>query len=108
MVRNGKSRCGAPNFLCRGRGRNFVTARRKGLVSEGREQLSRLLTERLCLRAIARAVGVSRSWLQSFVNELYREETPWEPAPSPKKGPGAQILKADEMWSFAGSRREVW
>src|SRR4051812_23127524 len=82
VVRNGRLRSGSPQLLCRGCGRRFVAAPRKGLVTEGRKALiRRLLLERLDLRAIARVAGVSRSWLQGFVNDLYREQTPWEPAP---------------------------
>jgi DNA invertase Pin-like site-specific DNA recombinase len=44
----------------------------------------RLLAERLSLRAIARATGVSRSWLQEFVNAVYRDETPHDPGPLKK------------------------
>jgi transposase-like protein len=85
VVRNGKTQSGSPNFLCRGCGRRFVAAPKKGPISEERRELvRRLLLERLGLRAIARVAGVSRSWLQGFVNNLYREETPWEPEP-PKK-----------------------
>jgi transposase len=51
-----------------------------------RALVERLLAERLSLRAIARATGRSRSWLQRFVNALYREGTPWEPGPL-KKSP---------------------
>jgi insertion element IS1 protein InsB len=84
VVRNGSSRSGEPNFLCRGCNRRFVAAPKKGKISEERKQLIRkLLLERLGLRAIARATGVSRSWLQGYVNELYREKTPREPAPQP-------------------------
>jgi hypothetical protein len=36
------------------------------------------------LRGIARAAGLSRSWVQNFVNTLYRDETPWEPGPLKK------------------------
>jgi insertion element IS1 protein InsB len=87
VVRNGTLRSGSPQWLCRGCGRRFVAEPKKGPVTEERKALiRRLLLERLALRAIARAAGVSRSWLQGFVNELYREETPWEPAPAPKKG----------------------
>src|SRR4051812_15773185 len=87
VVRNGTLRSGSRNFLCRGCGRNFVAAPRKGPVSDDRKALiRRLLLQLLGLRAITRAVGVSRSWLQGFVNDLYREETPREPAPAPQKG----------------------
>ena len=87
VVRNGRNRSGSPNFLCRGCGRQFVPAPRKGPVSDDTQALiRRLLRERMSLRGIARAVGVSRSWLQRFVNGVYRDETPWEPGPL-KKSP---------------------
>ncbi len=85
VVRNGTLRSGSPQFLCRGRGRRFVTAPRKGPVSDERkERIRRLLLERLGLRAIARAAGVSRSWPRNFVNALDRDQTPWEPGPLKK------------------------
>jgi insertion element IS1 protein InsB len=85
VVRNGTLRSGSPQLLCRGCGRRFVAAARKGPVSDERRQLiRRLLLERLSLRARARVAGVSRSWLQGFVNGLYRDETPWEPGPLKK------------------------
>jgi transposase-like protein len=58
-------------------------------VPEATQQLvRRLLRERMSLRGIARAVGVSRSWLQGFVNALYRDETPHDPGPL-KKSPAS-------------------
>ena len=57
-----------------------------GPVSDERKQLvRRLLRERMSLRGLARATGVSRTWLQGFVNALYREETPHEPGPLKKR-----------------------
>jgi hypothetical protein len=48
-----------------------------------------LLGERMSLRAIARTAQVSRTWLQGFVNALYRDEGRWAvpppPAPARKK-----------------------
>ena len=89
VVRNGHNRAGSANFLCRGCGRQFVAAPQKGPVPEATKALvRRLLLERLGLRAIARSVGVSRSWLQGFANDLYRDETPWEPGPLKKRRAG--------------------
>ncbi len=86
VVRNGTTRAGKPSFLCRGCGRRFVEAPRKGPVGEERKALVlRLLGERMAIRAIARVTGLSRSWLQRFVNDLYRERTPLEPGPLPQK-----------------------
>ena len=89
VVRNGKTKAGSPNFLCRGCGRRFVAApKRAPITQERRELVLRLLLERLSLRAIARVAGVSRTWLQGFVNDLYREQTPWEPGPLKKSRAG--------------------
>lgn len=90
VVRNGTNQSGTPTFLCRGCGRRFVARPKAGPVpSETRDLVLRLLGERLALRAIARAAGVSRSWLQSFVNALYRDDSRWRvdppPAPRPQK-----------------------
>jgi transposase-like protein len=89
VVRNGPNSAGTPTFRCRGCGRRFVADPAKGPVTGDQKALvKRLLGERLSLRAIARATGHARSWLQNFVNTLYQDETPWEPGPlqePPKK-----------------------
>jgi insertion element IS1 protein InsB len=110
VVRYGKGRSGTPVLVCRGCNRRFVAHPRKGPVSDNRKQLiRRLLPERLSLRAIARATGVSRSWLQRSVNDLYREQTPWEPGELKEEpGGGGLVLEADEMWSFVGKRECTW
>ena len=85
-MRNGLTHSGTPGFLCCGCGRRFVEAPRKGPVAEAAKALVlRLLGERMALRAIARVTGLSRSWLQRFVNALYREQTPHDPGPLEKK-----------------------
>ena len=89
VVRNGSNQSGTPTFLCRGCGRRFVERPKSGPVPEATRQLVlRLLGERVGLRAIARVTGVSRSWLQNFVNALYRDDSRWRvepPAAGPKK-----------------------
>lgn len=90
MVRNGLSRTGEPSFRCRDCGRRFVESPRSGPVpDQTRALVERLLGERMALRAICRAVGVSRSWLQGFVNDLYRERTPHGPGPLQKSRAGS-------------------
>ena len=87
VVRNGPNSAGTPTFRCRACGRRFVTAPKKGPVADDRKALvERLLGERMSLRAIARVTGLSRAWLQLFVNELYEYEVPWDPGPL-KKSP---------------------
>ncbi len=86
VVRNGRRHKDVPSFLCRACGRQFVRSPRRGPVSQGQKDLVlRLLGERMAIRAIARVTGLSRSWLQRFVNALYREQTPHDPGPLPKK-----------------------
>src|SRR5688500_8048726 len=91
VTRAGTTHNGVPSFRCKGCGRRFVARPRKGPVTDDRKDLvRRLLAERLGVRAIARATGLSRSWVQAFVNAVYRDETPWDPgplAPPPKKRP---------------------
>lgn len=85
VVRNGPNSAGTPTFRCRDCGRRFVADPLKGPVTPEQEaRVLRLLAERLSLRAVARATGRSRSWLQGFVNALYRERTPHEPGPLKK------------------------
>ena len=85
VVRNGPNSVGTPTFRCRACGRRFARAPRKAPVTDDRkDRIRRLMVERLSLRAIARIIGCSRSWLQTFVNTVYREETPWEPGPLKK------------------------
>jgi transposase-like protein len=93
VVRNGPNPSGTPTFRCRACGRRFVVRPQTGPIpATTRDLVLRLLGERMALRAIARAVGVSRTWLQGFVNDLYRNEKKWrvEPTPEPpvkKKAP---------------------
>lgn len=84
VVRNGTNSSGTPTFLCRGCDRRFVADPQSGPVPPStRDLILRLLGERLGLRAIARATGVARSWLQRFVNDLYRDEARWQVDPPP-------------------------
>ena len=108
VVRNGRTQSGSPNLLCRGCGRRFVAEPKKGPVSDERKELvRRLLLERLSLRGIARATGVSRSWLQGFVNDAVPRGDAVGARAAQKKS-GRLILEADEMWSFVGKKREMW
>ena len=80
MVRNGRTQAGSVNLLCRGCGRCSVPHPKRAPITAEREELiRRLLLERVSLRAIARATGVSRAWLQRFVNRLFRADTPHAP-----------------------------
>jgi transposase-like protein len=84
-VRNGFLRSGSPQLLCRGCGRRFVPEPKRSPVPDAEKELiRRLLRERVSVRGIARATGRARSWVQTFVNALYRGETEWDPGPLKK------------------------
>jgi transposase-like protein len=71
-VKNGRIHTGKPRFLCHACGRQFVEQPSKKMIdSATRELIDRLLLERISLAGIARAVQVSESWLQQYVNEKY-------------------------------------
>ena len=54
------------------------------MADDRRELVRRLLRERVSLRGVARATGLSRSWVQGFANGLFREDTPLDPGPLKK------------------------
>ena len=71
-VKNGRIHNGKQRFLCQECGRQFVLAPTKKVVySVTRELIDRLLLERISLAGIARAVRISETWLQQYVNEKY-------------------------------------
>ena len=71
-VKNGHIYNGKQRFKCHECGRQFVENPQKIVIDqEKREQIDRLLLERISLAGIARAVKVSERWLQTYVNEKY-------------------------------------
>ena len=85
VVGNGRLRSGSHQFLCRECGRRFAPDPERVPVSDGRKaRVRRLLRGRMSLRGIARATGLSRSWLQTVVNARYRDEPPHDPGPLTK------------------------
>jgi IS1 family transposase/transposase-like protein len=109
-VKNGHIHNGKQRFLCQECGRQFVAQRTKKVIDQARRELiDRLLLERISLAGIARAVQVSQTWLQQYVNEKYAgvqrgvEITP--------KKKGKLIIQCDELWSFVdnkGNKQWVW
>lgn len=71
-VKNGRIHTGKQRFLCRECGRQFVEQPSKKVIDPAtRDLIDRLLLERISLAGIARAVQVSETWLQQYVNEKY-------------------------------------
>jgi insertion element IS1 protein InsB len=74
IVRNGNTDYGKPRYMCKDCQRHFVENPAKGKISdEKKELIDRLLLEKIPLAGIARAVGVSTTWLQAYVSEKYRD-----------------------------------
>ena len=111
IVKNGiTSSSGKQNYLCRGCGRQFVeNPENKTISQEKRERIDRLLLEKIPLAGIVRTMGVSESWLQSYVNEKY-ERVPRQVEVKSKRKTRL-IIECDEMWSFCTNKENkqwIW
>ena len=111
FVKNGKTYYGKQNRKCKNCKRQFVErSGKKTLALE--DTVRKLLLERISLRGICRAVGVSRGWLMYFLMKLY-EALPAElPISLPENSEvNLWYLEADEMWSFVqkkANKQWIW
>jgi insertion element IS1 protein InsB len=72
VIRNGTIHNGKPKFACKECKRQFVEAPQQRRISdETKEQIDKLLLERVSLAGIVRVTGVSARWLQDYVNRKY-------------------------------------
>ncbi len=110
IVKNGANRRGKQNYKCRDCGRQFVENpqwKRRDLDTTA--IINRLLLEKIPLAGIARALKVSESWLQGYVNQYYA--TVARHAQVIPKAKGALRIQIDELWSFVndkGNKQWVW
>ena len=73
VVKNGRIHNGKQNHKCRACGRQFVQNPQQKLISpQTKELIDKLLLEKLPLAGIARVTYVSETWLQHYVNRVYR------------------------------------
>jgi len=73
LVKNGHIHNGKQRFLCRGYGRQFTPEATKKVVSvETKAEIDKLLLKKIPLAGIARAMDVSETWLQGYVNQKYQ------------------------------------
>lgn len=71
-VKNGRIHHKKPKFQCQDCQRQFVgNSTKKVIDPETKELIDRLLLEKIPLAGIARAVQVSSTWLQEYVNDKY-------------------------------------
>ena len=110
ISKNGTTRRGKQNYKCRDCNRQFVEDPQWKPKDKNTEALvNLLLLEKIPLAGIARATGVSDSWLQNYVNACY-ESVPKAAAVVPK-AKGKMKVQMDELWSFVdnkGSKEWVW
>jgi insertion element IS1 protein InsB len=110
ISKNGTTRRGKQNYKCRDCKRQFVEDPQwKPKDKDTKSLIDLLLLEKIALAGIARATGVSSSWLQDYVNAYYKG-VPQEVKVLPKaKGP--LKVQMDELWSFVddkGNKQWVW
>ena len=110
IVKNGLTRRAKQNYKCKDCGRQFVEAPQwKPKDKDTRNLVDLLLLEKIALAGIARATGVSNSWLQDYVSRHY-EAVPQQAEVMPK-AKGKLSVQMDELWSFVdnkGSKQWVW
>jgi insertion element IS1 protein InsB len=102
---NGHTRHGKQNHQCQTCERQFgATAEDRLMSDERRTMVEHLLRERLSLRGICRAVGVSLTWLLQFMVACFAAWPDDLHVRIPPR-PTAVVLRrleaeADELWSF--------
>ena len=110
ISKNGTTRRGKQNYKCRDCNRQFVeNPQWKPKAKDTRSLVDLLLLEKIPLAGIARATGVSDSWLQDYVNGCY-EAVPKAVDVVPK-AKGKLKVQMDELWSFVdnkGNKQWVW
>lgn len=110
IIKNAINATGKQNYKCKACGRQFVLDPLKSPIGKTTKALiDRLLLERISLAGIARATGVSPSWLQAYVNDKYRNVS--QEVDVSHKTAGRLVLQCDELWSFVGNKENkqwVW
>ena len=114
--KNGHTRHGKQNHQCKTCGRQFTANPiDRGIAPEQRLRIEQLLRERISLRGICRAVGVSLTWLLHFMVECFTA-CPDDLHSQLPAYPTAVVLsrleaEADEMWSFVqkkANKQWIW
>src|SRR3989441_5530732 len=114
--KNGHTRHGKQNHQCKTCGRQFTAnPLDRSIAPEQRLRIEQLLRERISLRGICRAVGVSLTWLLHFMVECFTACPDHLHAQLPAR-PTAVVMsrleaEADEMWSFVqkkANKQWIW
>jgi insertion element IS1 protein InsB len=114
--KNGHIHSGKQNHQCKACRRQFVASAEERLISEERRTLiEHLLHERISLRGICRAAGVSLTWLLHFMVERFAACPEHLHVQLPASPTDVMLRRleseADEMWSFVqkkAHRQWIW
>lgn len=110
ISKNGSTHHKKPKFICKDCRRQFIKNPQKKIISLSEKQLiERLLLERISLRGITRCLKVSMSWLQKYVNGLFRSISSKLEVLEPMEDDVE--IECDELWSFVKSKENpvyVW
>ena len=114
--KNGHTRHGKQNHWCKKCERQFSANANNPVISpERRTLIANLLRERLSLRGICRAVGVSLTWLLHFMVECFAACPDHLHVMLPTHPSKVLIhtleAEADEMWSFVenkANKQWIW
>jgi hypothetical protein len=105
IVLNCKTYYGKQRYKCQKCQRQFVENPRNQPISDDQKQLIDI--EKIFQTAICRASGVSKRWLQYYVNQKYYQLE--KKANICEKKRGRLTLQLDEMWSYVQTKRQkVW
>ena len=113
---NGHTRHGKQNHLCKQCASQFSAGATNRLIApERRADIANLLRERISLRGICRAVGVSLTWLLHFMVECFAACPDHLHVRLPANPNKVLMYKleaeADEMWSFVQKKEHkqwIW
>jgi len=104
-VKNGTIHNKKQKYKCQKCGRQFINNPTKKVISpETKQEIEKLLLEKISLAGIVRATKVSKSWLQKYVNKKYVEVPRYVQITQKKKG--KRRIECDEMWSYCGNKKE--
>jgi len=111
IVKNGRTVIARKQkYRCQTCKKQFVLEPEKQPICDYTKQvIDRLLLERISIRGISRAVGVSERWLQYYVNDKY-VNVPRQIETIGKSQRRLQV-ECDELWSFVNSKQDkqwVW
>lgn len=109
IVKNGHIHNGKQKYACKNCGKQFVENPENVVSQEQKNQIDRLLLERIPLAGIARSTGVSERWLQDYANQKY-EAVPKKIVVT-SKPKGKLRIQCDFIKSFVFSKKNkfwIW